>query len=168
MLQRFFWYTTRGRDVVKKIEINFLDYHTTIPSKKMTYTKEITVNGDVTIEEITYDNMYNSTIIDIFQYELFYNQLEKYAREPEDYTEVTVYSRVDGENQLIVITLGRDVVLEKSFSIHHSSHMFHMLDEYEQQQEEEEDVVLEKEWYCNHLKMITELECVLQYRGICV
>ena len=109
----------------------------------MSYSTEIVMNEGVKETITTYDNMYHSDILDIFD-ELSYRILKPYTIMEHDYSEVRTssYSICDNKYRFQV-WLGQDVVLDELYGTYYSSDMLYKLNEYQthydENKEEEED-----------------------------
>ena len=121
----------------------------TIPSNNMTYTTEIVMDDGFKETIITYDSMNHSDILDIFEEELSYRILKKYARDEDDYTQVMTRMYRRPNDYRFMVWLGTDLVLDENYGENHDSHMNYKLIEYqcrcdEEEEEEDEDEEIEE------------------------
>jgi hypothetical protein len=86
-------------------------------------------------ETISYSEVVNHTLLNIFGGEMTYNELRLYAKYPDESTHLQVKTFTDPENDTQIVTVFFDgkEVMEKEYPLNHSCDMFYLLQELEQQ-----------------------------------
>ena len=109
----------------------------------------------MTIELTMYGELLNSTILTIFGDEMTYNELEFYANDKDNTTDLKVEWNRNTETQLVRVWFNDIVVMDKKYSIHHSCDMFYHLGELELKAEEEDK---KKCYFCKSDDIYEEFE----------